>query len=170
MKKVITLFLLLIMATTVLAATPPPSAADRINHLAGEEAAWRYISGGAKLIIGGLVTAAGYSLVTYRDNVFGAIILIPFGITLMIPGLITFGWGAVDLFFGSRAYENEYDQLKLSTDPQREDQASLYLKDKAEKDKQGRQPSFWNAFGLFSLFETPAEREYNAYLKDKGQQ
>jgi hypothetical protein len=166
--QIASLILLAVMATSVLAQTAPPlTATDRIKNMAGEEATWRYISGGAKLVGGAILTGVGYSIFSFRDNI-GAIVMIPFGLTLMAPGVITLGWGAADLFFGSREYENQYDELKLASDTEREPQAVAYLKDKSEKDHQSRQPSFWNGFGLFSLFETPAEREYNGYQKDTG--
>ncbi len=106
-------------------------------------------------------------MASFRENL-GAIALIPLGITLMVPGVLAMGWGAADLMFGSRDYENEYDKLKLAGDADRENQAAAYLRDKSEKDHQGRQPSFWNGFGLFSMFDTPAEREYKGYLQDTG--
>ena len=166
--KLWTLSLLIIMATSVLAQTNQPlTATDRVRNLAGEEAGWRYFSGGTKLIAGGVVTGVGYSLASFRENI-GAIALIPLGVTLMVPGILTMGWGAADLLFGSREYENQYDKLKLAGDADRETQAVTYLKDKSEKDRQGRQPSFWNGFGLFSMFETPAEREYKGYLQETG--
>lgn len=165
--KLIAGLLLLSLASSALAAAAPMSATDRVNYLANEEAGWRYASGGLKMAGGGLLTALGYSIFSFRENI-GAIVMIPFGLTLMVPGVLTFGWGTADLIFGSREYENQSDQLKKATDADRENQAALYLKEKAEKDHQGRQPSFWNAFGLFSMFETPAEREYHAYLRDRG--
>ncbi len=164
--KLIAILTLLVLACSLAAQAAPLTAADRVQNLANEEAGWRYFSGGAKLVAGGLVTGAGYSLASYRENL-GAIALVPLGVTLMVPGVLTLGWGAADLVFGSREYENQNDKLKLASDADREPQAAAYLKDKADKDRQGRQPSFWNAFGLFSLFETPAEREYNAYQKDQ---
>ncbi|MDD5594507.1 MAG: hypothetical protein PHG97_07195 [Candidatus Margulisbacteria bacterium] len=167
-KRFIAGLLLLLMATTVLAESAPLTATDRVKNMANEEGTWRYLSGGGKLIVGGLITALGYSIYSFRENL-GAIFMIPFGATIMVPGVLTLGWGASDLLFGSREYENQYDKLKLASDTDRENQATLYLKDKSEKDKQNRQPSFWNAFGLFSMFETPAEREYKAYLKDRNQ-
>jgi len=172
MNKIISLFLIFLfvfsISSSVLAADPVPNASDRIKNMANEEGAWRYISGGTKLVVGGLVTALGYSIFSFRENI-GAIVMIPFGLTIMVPGVLTMGWGAADLVFGSREYENQNDKLKLAGDADRENQAVFYLKEKSEKDKQGRQPSFWNAFGLFSMFETPAEREYKAYLKDRSQ-
>jgi len=172
MNKTVSLFLIFLfffsIASSVLAADNVPTASDRIKNMANEEAAWRYLSGGVKLIFGGAVTAAGYSFFTFRENI-GAIIMIPLGVIFMVPGILTMGWGAADLLFGSKEYENQYDRLKLAGDADRENQAVSYLKEKSEKDKQGRQPNFWNAFGLFSMFETPSEREYKAYLKDRSQ-
>ncbi|MDD4179252.1 MAG: hypothetical protein PHH14_04300 [Candidatus Margulisbacteria bacterium] len=165
--KIIASFLLLALTTAVLAESAPLTATDRVKNMANEEAAWRYATGGIKLIAGGLVTAFGYTLFSFRDNVIGAMVLIPVGATFMIPGLVIFGWGAYDLLFGSREYENQYDKLKLASDTNREDQAVTYLKEKSTQDRQSRQPSFWNAFGLFSMFETPAEREYKAYLQEQ---
>jgi hypothetical protein len=165
--KFIALILLLALATSVLAESVPLTASARIKNMANEEATWRYLSGGGKLLVGALAAALGYTLFSFRDNILGAMILIPIGATVMIPGLISFGWGAMDLLFGSREYENQHDRLKTLTEPERENQAVNYLKEKAEKDRQGRQPNFWNGFGLFSVFPTPAEREYQAYLKDR---
>lgn len=162
--KIIASLLLLVLSTAILAESAPLTATDRVKNMANEEASWRYITGGVKLLAGGLVTAFGYSLFSYRDNFFGALVLIPAGAIFMIPGLAIFGWGGYDLLFGSREYENQYDKLKLASDTNRDSQAAAYLQEKAAKDKQDRQPSFWNAFGLFSMFETPAEREYKAYL------
>ncbi|MFA5113973.1 MAG: hypothetical protein WC529_06755 [Candidatus Margulisiibacteriota bacterium] len=166
--KTIALVLLMTFSLGIAAQAAPPTATDRIKNMANEESAWRWGSGLIKLAVGGAVTAAGYSLFAIRDNLFVALATIPLGITIMVPGVVVMGWGGYDLLFGSREYENEYDKLKLSTDPAREDLALQYLKTKSEQDKQSRQPSFWNAFGLFSMFETPAEREYNGYLKEQG--
>jgi len=172
MNKIVSMLLIFLflfsITSIVLAADPVPTASDRIKNMANEEGAWRYISGGTKLVVGGLVTAFGYSIFSFRENI-GAIVMIPFGLTMMVPGVLTMGWGAVDLLLGSREYENQYDKLKTAGDADRENQAVSYLKEKSEKDNQSRQPSFWNGFGLFSMFDTPAEREYNAYLKDTNQ-
>lgn len=167
--KLIALVMLMIMSSAIFAESAPLTATDRVKNMSNEEATWRWIEGGAKFVVGAVLTGAGYSAVSYRDNPFGAMVMIPIGIITLIPGVITLGWGGYDLLFGSREYENQYDKLKLASDPAREDQALTYLKEKSAKDKQDRQPSFWNAFGLFSLFETPAEREYNGYLKDRNQ-
>lgn len=165
--KIVTLLLLVTIATAVGAESVPMTATDRVQYMAKEEAAWRWGSGLTKVIIGGAVTAAGYSLFSIRDNLIVALAMIPIGATIMVPGIIAMGWGAIDLLFGSREYESQYDKLKLSADPAREDEALQYLKTKSAQDKQSRQPSFWNGFGLFSMFETPAEREYKAYQKDR---
>lgn len=168
-KQLAAFFLLLALSTSALAqAAPPLTAADRVRNLANEESAWRWGSGLTKLIVGGAVTAAGYSLFSVRDNFFAALACIPLGATIMVPGVLVMGWGGLDLMLGSREYEGQYDKLKLASDADRENQAVTYLKDKSEKDYQGRQPSFWNGFGLFSMFDTPAEREYKGYLKDAG--
>ncbi len=159
------LLLVFSMVSTVMAADSITTASARIQGLANEESAWRYISGGLKLIFGGVITATGYSIFSFRENI-GAIVMIPLGAALMVPGILTLGWGTSDLLFGSREYENQYDRLKALPDPDRENASALYLKTKAEKDNKDRQPGFWNAFGLFSLLPTPAEREYAAYLKD----
>ena len=160
--------LLLSISFAVFAQTIPFTATDRVKNLAHEEVTWRWIGGGVKVVAGAILTGFGYSLVTFRDNAYATAVVIPLGIIALIPGVITLGWGGYDLLFGSREYENAYDKLKLSSDAEREDKAILYLKEKAAKDKEGRKPSFWNAFGLLSLFESPAEREYNAYLKERG--
>lgn len=165
--KFIALVLILFMSSAIAAQSTSLTATQRVENLANQEASWRWISGLTKLVVGGVVTATGYTLASARDNIFAMIILMPVGITIMVPGIIVMGWGASDLLFGSRDYENEYGKLKLAGDSGGEDQAVLFLKEKAAKDKQDRQPSFWNAFGLFSMFESPAEREYNAYLKDR---
>jgi hypothetical protein len=171
MKKVMTLFMLLLfLASTFSSACRAEqlTAADRVKNLAQEEVNWRYLSGGGKVLLGGVLLGSG--IATYsaaQQNFFTAIALIPLSLILAVPGAITLGWGAFDLLFGSREYENQYDKLKLASDPAREDQAVEYLKAKAEKDEKDRQPSFWNAFGLFSMFKSPAEREYQNYLKDR---
>jgi len=162
------LILLFSVSSAVFAETVPLTATNRVKNLADEESAWRWGSGTVKLVAGGAVVAAGYPFVTVRDNPIAAALLIPLGIVIMTPGIVIMGWGGYDLLFGSREYENQYAKLKLSSDPAREDQALLYLKEKSTKDKQSRQPNFWNAFGLFSMFETPAEREYNGYLKERS--
>lgn len=156
------------MSSVIFAQSAPLTAAQRINNMANEEASWRWISGGTKFVIGAVIAGAGYSFASFRDNVFGAMVMIPVGTIIMIPGIITMGWGGYDLLFGSREYENENAKLKLASDAAREDEALLYLKEKSARDKQDRQPSFWNAFGLFSMFETPAEREYKGYQKDRN--
>lgn len=166
--KIIAAILLLSVSSAVFAETVSLTATDRVKYLADEESAWRWGSGTVKLVAGGAVVAAGYPFVTVRDNPIAAALLIPLGIIIITPGITLMGWGGYDLLFGSREYENQYDKLKLSTEPTRESEAMLYLKEKSAKDKLGRQPSFWNAFGLFSLFETPAEREYNGYLKERS--
>ncbi len=162
-KQLAVFCLIFVLATSTQALT----AADRVQNLANEEASWRWGSGLTKLGAGGVVTGVGYSMASFRENL-GAIALIPLGVTLMVPGVLVMGWGAADLLFGSRDYENENNRLKLAGDLDREPQAVAYLKEKAAKDRQGRQPSFWNGFGLFSMFETPAEREYKGYLQDTG--
>jgi hypothetical protein len=167
--KLIALALLLAFSSAVFAAAPL-TAADRIKNLAAEESAWRWGSGLIKVAAGGAVAVAGYSLFAVRDNIFATVVLIPIGTAIMVPGVIIMGWGGYDLLFGSREYENQYDKLKLADEPAREEEALSYLKTKSASDKQGRQPSFWNAFGLFSMFETPAEREYNAYNKEHAVQ
>ena len=168
--KLLSIILLVTLSSAVFAQAAPLSAADRVKNLANEESTWRWISGGIKFVSGALITGLGYSLASYRDNIIGAMVLIPIGSVIMIPGVIILGWGGYDLLFGSREYENQYDKLKLSSDTEKENLALQYLKDKSVKDKNDRQPSFWNAFGLFSMFESPAEREYNGYLKEQGVQ
>ncbi|MFA6548790.1 MAG: hypothetical protein WCT39_02520 [Candidatus Margulisiibacteriota bacterium] len=174
MKRIIsTMLVISILGLTVTAslaeANQPLTATDRIKNMATEESNWRWITGGVKVIAGVLVTAGGYSLFNAgRDNFFKALALIPLGTIVMVPGVLMFGWGGYDLLFGSRDYENQYDKLSKVADTDRETQALDYLKTESAKDKQDRQPSFWNGFGVFSMFETPAEREYKAYLKDRG--
>jgi len=165
MKKIITLVLLFMMSATVFAETISLTATDRVKNLAGEETSWRFITGGAKIIGGGLVSGLGLSMLNHQESLFTSMVLVPLGVTLMIPGLVTFGWGVFDVFCGSRDYANEYDKLKLSSDSERDAQAAQYLKEKAEKDYRNRKPSWFNGFGLFSMNETPAEREYKAYTK-----
>lgn len=164
-----TLVMISILSLTAVASFAeiklPITAAQRVQNLANEETTWRYIGGGSKLVVGGLFSALGYTLVSYRENFFGAMVAIPMGIGILIPGVAIAGWGAVDLLFGSREYEDQYKRLETTPEPQREQTAADYLKAKSEKDHKDRQPSFWNGFGLFSMFETPAEREYKAYLK-----
>lgn len=168
--KLISLLLLLALSSSILAQTAPLTATDRVKNMANEEAAWRYASGGGKLVAGGVLLGTGIALwQSAAQNIFTVLALVPLSIVVGVPGAVILAWGATDLLFGSREYENQYDKLKLAGDNDRENQATLYLKDKSEKDKQSRQPSFWNGFGLFSMFETPAEREYKAYLKDRGQ-
>ncbi len=173
MKKYIALLLLslFVFSLALTANAEPLPAADRVKNLANEEAGWRYVSGGGKLLVGGVLIGTSVALwQSAQSSVFAALGLVPLSVICGVPGVITFGWGAADLFFGSREYENQYDKLKLASDPDRENQAALYLKEKSEKDKKDRQPSFWNAFGLLSMFPTPAEREYSNYLKERGQQ
>ena len=170
MYKKLGLTLTILFLFMSLGQAMPLSASDRVNNLANEESTWRWIGGGAKVIAGAALTGVGYSLISFRGNDYVAAMLIPLGIIAMVPGVITLGWGGYDFFFGSREYENQYEKLKLiSGETTREDQALQYLKDKAAKDKQVRQPSFWNAFGLFSMCVSPSEREYNGYLKDRTQ-
>ncbi|MBI5699429.1 hypothetical protein HZC35_03850 [Candidatus Saganbacteria bacterium] len=173
MKKYIALLLLslFVFSFTLSAFAEPLPAADRVKNMANEETGWRYMSAGGKMFLGGLLIGTSIGLwQAAQSNVLAAMGLIPLSVITGVPGVLTFGWGTADLFFGSREYENEYDKLKLAGDTDRENQAALYLKEKAEKDKKDRQPSFWNAFGLLSMFPTPAEREYSSYLKDRGQQ
>ncbi len=160
--------LLLILSTSVLAASTPMSATDRVNSLANEEAGWRYASGVIKVATGALLGGLGYTLLSANSGL-GAIATVPFGIVTAIPGVALLTWGGADLILGSREFENQNDKLKQAAEAERENKALTYLKDKAAADHQGRQPSFWNGFGLFSMVETPAEQAYNAYLKDRGQ-
>jgi hypothetical protein len=170
MKKFISLIVLLALSSTLLAQTVPLTATNRIQNMANEEAAWRYASGGGKVVFGGVLLGTGIAMwQSAGQNIFTVLALVPLSIIIGAPGAVIMGWGAADLLFGSREYENQNGKLKLASEVDRENQATLYLKDKSEKDKQSRQPSFWNAFGLFSMFETPAEREYKAYLKDRSQ-
>lgn len=173
MKKTTSFLLVItILALTAVSSfgeTPPTvSATQRIGNLAREEANWRYIGGGTKVAVGGLISAVGYNMVTYRENFFGAMVMLPLGAITLVPGVATLGWGLSDLFFGSREYEDQNKKLEAVPEPQKEQTAADYLKAKAEKDNKDRQPSFWNGFGLFSMFDTPAEREYKAYMKDKS--
>ncbi|HTY13436.1 MAG TPA: hypothetical protein VMD02_04535 [Candidatus Omnitrophota bacterium] len=174
MKKYLSIILLLLFIVNfslpAFADAAPMSAADRVKNMAGEEAAWRYISAGAKIVAGGLLLAGGIGLYNAgQSSFFAAIALIPLSFMVGIPGALTIGWGTVDLLFGSREYENQFDKLSLLSEPDKENSALSYLKTRSESDHQSRQPSFWNGFGIFSMFETPAEREYKAYLKDRSQ-
>jgi hypothetical protein len=81
-----------------------------------------------------------------------------------------FGRGAYDMVFSPREFDDEFRLIKRLGETERESAALAYLKTRADQDRQGRQPTFWNGFGLFRLPISPAEREYNAYLNEhKGQ-
>jgi hypothetical protein len=145
------------------------SATDRVKNMADEERNWRFASAGIKGLIGAGLIATGISAINgAKDNFFATLAVVPLAIAWFeVPGVITVGWAAVDLLFGSRQYEDTHANLQKIDLSNREMTAADYLKTQSAKEKKEREPSFWNGFGLFSMFEKPAEREYKAYLKDR---
>ena len=144
---------------------PPRSAFDRLRSLAHEEFVWHYFSPTLKLLGGTGLVGAGKVLLDSGTG-WGQIVTVPLAAFLAAPGAIMFGQGVYDTIFSPREFDDEYRQLKRLGETERESAALTYLKTRAEQDRQGRQPTFWNGFGLFRLPISPAEREYNAYLNE----
>ena len=140
---------------------PPRSAFDRLRSLADEELVWHYFSPTLKLLGGGKV-------VFDSGTGWGQIVTVPLAAFLAVPGTIMFVQGAYDMIFSPREFDDERFQLKRLGETERESAALEYLKARAERDRQGRQPTLWNGCGFFRLPISPAEREYNAYLKERG--
>ena len=146
-------------------AEPPRSAFDRLKGLADEEFVWHYFSPTLKLL-GGAGLVSGGKVVLDSGIGWGQIVTVPLAAFLAVPGAIMFGQGVYDMLYGPREFYDEYHQLKQLGEAERESGALAYLKSRAEQDRRDRQPTFWNGFGLFRLPLSPAEREYNAYLKE----
>ncbi|MFA6431065.1 MAG: hypothetical protein WCV91_01585 [Candidatus Margulisiibacteriota bacterium] len=159
--SVIFIFLSFILVLNSFAAT---TALDGVKKLSDGEANGRLLNGSVKIIGGGLLTAGGIAAFNGVENIWGKLALLPFASVVSATGLVTAVWGVGDLVFGPREYEDSYSRINRLPDDQKETGAFEYLKTKAEKDKKDRQPSFWNLFGVLSMFETPAEKEYNQYM------
>ncbi len=147
---------------------PSRSAFDRLRSLADEEFVWHYFSPTLKLI-GGAGLVGGGKVVFDSGSGWGQIVTVPLAAFLAVPGGIMFAQGAYDMIFAPREFDDEYHKLKRLGETERESAALAYLKTRAEQDRQGRQPTFWNGFGLFRLPFSPAEREYTAYLNERGE-
>jgi hypothetical protein len=147
---------------------PPRSAFDRLRSLTDEEFVWHYFSPTLKLLGGAGLVGAGKVLLGSGTG-WGQIVTVPLAAFLAAPGAIMFGQGAYDMIFSPREFDDQYRLIKRLGETERESAALAYLKTRAESDRQGRQPTFWNGFGLFRLPTSPAEREYNAYLNERGE-
>ena len=147
---------------------PPRSAFDRLRSLAHEEFVWHYFSPTLKLLGGTGLVGAGKVLLDSGTG-WGQIVTVPLAAFLAAPGAIMFGQGVYDTIFSPREFDDEYRQIKRLGETERESAALAYLRTRAEQDRQGRQPTFLNGFGLFRLPISPAEREYNAYLNERGE-
>jgi hypothetical protein len=146
---------------------PPRTAFDRLGSLAHEELVWHYFSPTLKLL-GGAGLAFGGKVVFDGGTGWGQIVTVPCAAFLAVPGTIMFAQGVYDTIFSPREFDDEYRQLKRLGETERESAALAYIKTRAEQDRQSRQPTLWNGFSLFRLPVSPAEREYNAYLNERG--
>jgi len=149
------------LVSNSLAAT---TALGGLKKISDGEANGRVLNGSFKIVGGGLLTYGGVAAFNGIDNLWGKLAILPFASVVGATGVVTALWGVGDLVFGPREYEDSYSRIGKLPDDQKETSAFDYLKTKAEKDKKDRQPSFWNLFGVLSMFETPAEKEYNEYM------
>ena len=148
-------------------AEPPRSAFDRLSSLTHEELVWHYFSPTLKLL-GGAALVGGGKVAFDSGAGWGQVVTVPLAVFLAVPGAVMFAQGVYDMVFSPREFDDEYRRLKRLGETERESGALSYIKTRAEQDRQSRQPTLWNGFSLFRLPVSPAEREYNDYLKSKS--